>query len=56
MSERRHTGSIYLLFLFSGFTGLVYEVLWTRMFALVFGVTTFAISTVLATFMAGLAL
>ncbi len=56
MLEKRHTGIIYLLFFFSGVTGLVYEVLWTRMFVLVFGATTFAISTVLTVFMAGLAL
>jgi len=56
VAEKRHTGIIYLLFFFSGVTGLVYEVLWTRMFVLVFGATTFAISTVLTVFMAGLAL
>lgn len=43
-------------FLFSGFCGLVYEVVWTRMLTQVFGNTTFAIATVLAAFMAGLAL
>jgi spermidine synthase len=53
---RRRTSSVYLLFFFSGITGLVYEVIWTRMFAIVFGATAFAISTVLAAFMAGLAL
>jgi spermidine synthase len=54
--EGRRAGIIYPLFFLSGFAGLVYEVTWTRMFALVFGATTFAISTVLAAFMAGLAL
>jgi spermidine synthase len=43
-------------FMFSGATGLIYEVLWARMLGLVFGATTLAISTVLAAFMAGLAL
>lgn len=43
-------------FLLSGASGLMYEVLWLRMLVLVFGSTTFAISTVLTTFMAGLAL
>ena len=43
-------------FLFSGATGLIYEVLWARMLGLVFGVTTLAIGLVLAAFMGGLAL
>ncbi|MCA1557736.1 MAG: fused MFS/spermidine synthase, partial [Acidobacteria bacterium] len=47
---------ISICFIFSGATGLVYEVLWARMLGLVFGATTFAISTVLAAFMGGLAL
>ena len=47
-----------LLFFFflSGFSALVYQVLWMRLLALVFGVTIHAASTVLAAFMAGLAL
>jgi len=55
-ATRRRASSVYLLFFFSGITGLVYEVIWTRMFAIAFGATAFAISTVLAAFMAGLAL
>lgn len=47
---------VLVLFLLSGATGLVYEVLWTRQLTLIFGVTTYAVSTVLATFMGGLAL
>jgi spermidine synthase len=49
--------SSLLLFLFflSGFCNLVYEIVWTRMFGLVFGVTVFAVSAVLASFMMGLA-
>src|SRR4051794_12629168 len=53
------TGSLWLIavcFILSGATGLIYEVLWARMLGLVFGATTFAISTVLAAFMGGLAL
>jgi spermidine synthase len=46
---------VVLLFFFSGFCNLVYEVIWARMFNLVFGVTVFAISTVLAAFMLGMA-
>ena len=47
---------IYILFLVSGMTGLVYEVVWTRMLVRVFGGTSFAVTTVLASYMAGLAL
>ena len=56
IAKRRYSGFIYLLFFLSGVTGLAYEVVWTRMFAITFGATAFAISTVLAAFMAGLAL
>jgi spermidine synthase len=40
---------------FSGATALVYQVVWLRMLTLVFGHTVHAITTVLAAFMAGLA-
>jgi len=43
-------------FLLSGLSSLIYEVLWMRMLILIFGSTTFAISTVLTAFMGGLAL
>ena len=43
------------LFLVSGAAGLVYEVTWTRAFGVVFGNTVFAVSTVLTSFMLGLA-
>jgi spermidine synthase len=43
-------------FVLSGASGLVYQVLWQRLLALSFGVTTYATATVLASFMAGLAL
>ncbi len=46
---------VYLLFLLSGLTSLIYEVVWVRRFGEVFGVTTYATSTVLAAFFAGLA-
>lgn len=45
-----------LLFFLSGACGLTYQVLWLRLLSLVFGVTVHAASTVLASFMAGLAL
>ena len=44
------------LFFVSGISGLLYEVAWTRMLHLLFGDTVLAVSTVLASFMAGLAL
>lgn len=47
---------VLVLFFVSGFTSLVYEIIWTRIFGLIFGNTTLAISTVLAAFMLGLAL
>ena len=43
-------------FFLSGATGLVYQVVWLRMLVLVFGHTVQAVTTVLAAFMAGLAL
>ena len=45
-----------LLFFISGFCGLVYEIVWSRMLVLVMGNTTYATSTILAAFMAGLSL
>lgn len=47
---------IYAMFLLSGCTGLVYEVVWTRRLFLLLGGTTYAITTVLVAFMSGLAL
>lgn len=43
-------------FFLSGAAGLVYEVVWTRLLGLVFGHTVYAITTVLAAYMGGLAL
>jgi spermidine synthase len=47
---------VRLCFLLSGASGLIFELLWTRMLTLVFGSTTLAISTVLTAFMGGLGL
>ncbi|HEX9974537.1 MAG TPA: fused MFS/spermidine synthase [bacterium] len=44
------------LFFISGACGLIYEIVWSRLLVLVFGGTTFAITTILACFMGGLAL
>ncbi len=47
---------ILILFFLSGASGLIYEVVWQGMLNLVFGNTTFATTTVIASFMGGLAL
>ena len=44
------------LFFLSGFAALVYETVWTRRLVLVFGATLTSAATVLAGFMAGMAL
>lgn len=44
------------LFFLSGACGLVYQVVWLRKLSLVFGTTTFAVSAVISSFMAGLGL
>ncbi len=43
-------------FVVSGASGLVFELVWSRQFAAVFGVSSLALAAVLSTFMAGLAL
>src|SRR6185369_5824667 len=48
--------AILLCFFASGMSGLIYQVVWVRELVLVFGATTFAVSTVLTAFMGGLAL
>ena len=52
--QAQHAIALCCFFL-SGFSGLVYEVAWIRKASLVFGATTFAVSTVLAVFFLGLA-
>ncbi|UCH98219.1 MAG: fused MFS/spermidine synthase [Candidatus Aminicenantes bacterium] len=46
---------VLVLFFFSGISGLVYQIVWTRLLILIFGNTMLATSTVLSAFMAGLA-
>jgi spermidine synthase len=48
--------AVFALFYASGIAGLIYQVLWLRRLSVVFGVTVYAASTVLAAFMAGLAI
>jgi spermidine synthase len=47
---------VLLLYFFSGATALVYQVVWSRMLMHVFGSTAMALGTVLAAFMAGMAI
>lgn len=56
MTRRPVFAAVLALFFLSGACGLVYEVIWVRMLALVFGTTTFALSALLTSFMAGLGL
>src|SRR5687768_9291447 len=49
-------GLVFALFFLSGIAGLIYQVLWLRRLSIIFGVTVYAASTVLAAFMAGLAI
>lgn len=53
---KRWRGILLGLFFCSGISGLLYEVAWTRMLHLLFGDTVLVVSTVLTSFMAGLAL
>ncbi|MBL9168461.1 MAG: fused MFS/spermidine synthase [Verrucomicrobiales bacterium] len=47
---------LMVCFVGSGMSGLIYELSWVRQLELVFGSTTYAVATVLAVFMGGLAL
>ncbi len=56
--QYRWTGSDFIAlvcFFLSGVTGLIYEICWIRKSSLFFGATSFAVSTVIATFFLGLA-
>src|ERR1700693_3614129 len=55
-SRRENLFGILLCFFLSGAAGLVYQVAWGKALGLVFGHTVYAIATVLAVFMGGLAL
>jgi len=47
---------VFPVFFASGGCALIYQVIWTRQLSLIFGVSVYAISAVLGSFMAGLAL
>lgn len=53
--SRSHLSVLLFCFFLSGSAGLIYQVAWTKALGLVFGHTVYAIATVLAAFMAGLA-
>src|SRR5207249_5541633 len=48
------TRFLYVLFFCSGLSGLIYQVVWVRVFANVFGNTIYSASLVIAVFMLGL--
>ena len=56
MSSKKFRLIIYVLLFLSGATGLLYQIIWTRMLLLIFGTTTHSVVTVLSAFMAGLAI
>ncbi|MHC4762659.1 MAG: hypothetical protein ACYS71_04700, partial [Planctomycetota bacterium] len=45
---------VLICFFLSGLTGLIYEILWTRMIVTIIGSAPFAVSIVLTVFMGGL--
>jgi spermidine synthase len=55
-AEAKRGRLVLLLFFFSGLSALIYQVIWLRSLATVFGSTVYATTTVLASFMGGLAL
>ncbi len=56
MRFKNQGGMVLALFFFSGTTALVYEVVWSKFLAQMFGSTIYAQTVVLAAFMGGLAL
>lgn len=55
-SRAKENAIVLAAFLVSGASALIYEVVWTRALSLVLGSTVYALSTMLSTFMAGLAI
>lgn len=45
---------LYILFFFSGFSALVYEITWLRKLSLIFGTDTYAVATIVSVFFIGL--
>src|ERR1017187_4653270 len=55
MPRRYLFPALLICFFFSGAAGLIDQVVWSKALGLIFGHTAYAVSTVLAVFMAGLA-
>ena len=53
--QNRSDRVLYLLFFLSGISALLYQVVWTKKLAVIFGVSAYAVSTTLSVFMLGLA-
>jgi spermidine synthase len=56
MLDKKQKNLALFLFFFSGFSALVYEIIWSRLLILVFGSTVEAVSAVITAYMFGLAL
>src|SRR6266404_3425505 len=54
-SRRFVLSGLLVCFFFSGAAGLIYQVAWSKALGLIFGHTAYAVATVLAVFMGGLA-
>jgi spermidine synthase len=54
-SRRFALSGLLVCFFFSGAAGLIYQVAWSKALGLIFGHTAYAVATVLAVFMGGLA-
>ena len=53
--DKADVSIVYVCFVLSGFAALLYQVVWIREFAVIFGTSHLAVSIVLAAYMAGLA-
>lgn len=53
--KNQHKNWMLILFGISGMTALIYEIIWIRPLSLVFGTTIYAFSTIIASFILGLA-
>lgn len=56
ISDSNKIKIVFIAFFLSGFSALVYEIIWMRMLSLTFGTTVFAATTVITSYMAGLAI
>ncbi|OGF67077.1 MAG: hypothetical protein A2Y62_09000 [Candidatus Fischerbacteria bacterium RBG_13_37_8] len=56
MNKRLAHSFLYIIFFISGFTSLIYEIVWFKLLQYLFGSTVYSLSTLLASFMGGLAI